>query len=580
MLTMWLAISSLLSMMPSDDSSPGTSMPRPRVQVVHREDASLPGTSLNLFRDDPWLAYVFGRDLLRRTFTTSEGATRSAFEVVRADGETVEGTARCSSCHGDFALEAGPGVCRLQPGGPLRDVPSLFGVGLKEMLAEAIRVEALKQLDRNGDGWISLEEAADREVWIAPEPGAAKLFFGRADDVNGDGRPDLNPVFEVCLVDAAGTPVVGQRLEDPQVAGYAFHVALFGHGRDGARTSNLRATILYALQGQLGLQAFDPWFDRTSGHEGLFCTTGAGASHWRLDRSADRGTNRTSTDLSLDDPDGDGVRNEVSEGELDVLEWYLLNAPRPTVLDQDATQRKGAELMRSFGCNECHVPDWQFPRDEGLFDRRFFDLRCTQSLKSKELRGDLTLLGSWRGDTFVRDLGQLRVRGIYTDLRQHDLGRKDPATGQPMLLLTRPLWDAGSSAPYLSDASAPSLHDAIMQHGGEAEPSRWAYERSRQTDRYAIQAFLGTLVLPSVEDFVRSVPGHEVHEEKGMNLAPELLTQSFRRYQARVGGKLEEPLPAEAGGFDLRFLRDSDSDGVPDVVDPSPTQPGIVLKIN
>jgi len=65
-----------------------------------------------------------------------------------------------------------------------------------------------------------------------------------------------------------------------------------------------------------------------------------------------------------------------------------------------------------------------------------------------------------------------------------------------------------------------------------------------------------------------------------MNLAPELMTQSFRRYRARVGGKLEESLPAEAFGFDLRYLRDSDADGVPDVVDPSPTKPGMVLKRN
>jgi hypothetical protein len=65
-----------------------------------------------------------------------------------------------------------------------------------------------------------------------------------------------------------------------------------------------------------------------------------------------------------------------------------------------------------------------------------------------------------------------------------------------------------------------------------------------------------------------------------MNLAPEFMTQSFRRYQVRVGGKLAETLPPEATGFDLRFLRDSDSDGVPDVVDPSPTKPGIELKKN
>jgi hypothetical protein len=120
----------------------------------------------------------------------------------------------------------------------------------------------------------------------------------------------------------------------------------------------------------------------------------------------------------------------------------------------------------------------------------------------------------------------------------------------------------------------------VLQHGGEAEGARRAYELASEADRYAIQAFLGSLVLPSVEDLDTSMRGHEALVGRDMSLAPELLTQSFRRYESRVGGTIEGPLPSAAIGFELRFLRDSDADGVPDVVDPSPTKPGIELKIN
>jgi hypothetical protein len=43
----------------------------------------------------------------------------------------------------------------------------------------------------------------------------------------------------------------------------------------------------------------------------------------------DRGRRRGRTGLSLDDPDGDGYCEEISEGDLDVAEWYLLNHPAP-----------------------------------------------------------------------------------------------------------------------------------------------------------------------------------------------------------------------------------------------------------
>ena len=43
------------------------------------------------------------------------------------------------------------------------------------------------------------------------------------------------------------------------------------------------------------------------------------------------------------------------------------------------------------------------------------------------------------------------------------------------VFLTRPLWGLAETAPYLHDGRAPTVHDAIVLHGGEATAARDAY---------------------------------------------------------------------------------------------------------
>jgi CxxC motif-containing protein (DUF1111 family) len=62
---------------------------------------------------------------------------------------------------------------------------------------------------------------------------------------------------------------------------------------------------------------------------------------------------------------------------------------------------------------------------------------------------------------------------------------------------TPPLWGVADSAPWLHDGRAQTLAAAISLHGGEAEPSRTAWERLSLAEQWALLAFLASLAAPA-----------------------------------------------------------------------------------
>ena len=79
-------------------------------------------------------------------------------------------------------------------------------------------------------------------------------------------------------------------------------------------------------------------------------------------------------------------------------------------------------------------------------------------------------------------------------------GKESPApSGEagPTEWRTTPLWGAASSAPYLHDGRAATLHDAIALHGGEAELTSRRYAALAPLDRQAVLDFLRSQVAPS-----------------------------------------------------------------------------------
>ena len=207
---------------------------------MHTTDPLLAGGSLYLQQVDPWLGYLWGRELTQREFTPAEGVFG---EVSKPDGVLLPDGAThmmsrdhvnsCMTCHNTPYRDAGAGTTIPKNGGTGRNTPHLFGAGLIEMLGGELCLAALRLADDDRNGWIDLLEAKDKRFLYRPLPAdGAELDFGRFDDQNLDGQPDLNQLLYIVYVDGQGNriPWAG-KLTDPGVKGYRLEVQVFGHSQ-------------------------------------------------------------------------------------------------------------------------------------------------------------------------------------------------------------------------------------------------------------------------------------------------------------------------------------------------------------
>ena len=61
------------------------------------------------------------------------------------------------------------------------------------------------------------------------------------------------------------------------------------------------------------------------------------------------------------------------------------------------------------------------------------------------------------------------------------------------------------TAPYLHDGRATTLSEAILWHGGEAEPARNGFDNLDDAEKISLLAFLRTLRTPGMLDGSRGV---------------------------------------------------------------------------
>jgi hypothetical protein len=594
----------------------GLSIKTPRIRVVHTTDPRLPGGSMYLQQVDPWLGYQWGRNLTQREFRERDGVYGGAGKLdglLLADGRSrmmSRGhTNSCAICHNTPYRDGGAGATIAKNGGEGRNTPHMFGAGLVEMIGQQIRLEALAIADTNRDGWISKAEARGKRCVVSNLPRGvagdrAEIDFGRFDDLDGDGKPDLNPLFSIIYVDKNGKRLAGARdLRSPGVAGYTFEVQCFGFGHLALPgrppvSTTLRSFIATPFDIHMGLQAYDPTtlndpdgdgFAQVSNPGCLQCVTAAGK---------DLGRSRGPTGISLDDPDGDGYCEEISEGDLDVSEWYLLNHPAPARGPVTGEVRRGERLFKRIGCARCHVPDWHLPaanptaRDytrRCAGDRRFFELDVTYNEEADRLEGKLVYLADRRGGLWLPRRRAYTVRGIYTDFKYHDLGKAFYQVQFDGSVIRRwrtsPLWGAGTTAPYGHDGASLTLHEVIRRHGGESLASRRAYTALSAVGRRAVVAFLESLVLYQTDRLPCDLDGDGKISEHFVVAGQDTGYERFNpEWLFRVPGRIEGPVRVggerltsyaltnvrEAYGLDLKYLRDSDGDGFPDVIDPAP----------
>jgi hypothetical protein len=599
----------------------GLSIKVPRIRVVHTTDPALEGGSMYLQQADPWLGYQWGRTLTLRNFRERDGVYGGAGMldgIILADGVSKmmdRGHANsCGACHNVPYRDAGAGMTIPKNGGAGRNTPHLFGGGLMEMIGLQMRLQALACADANRDGWISREESRGKRCRISNLPSTVSgqrldIDYGSFDDLDGDGLPDLNPVFFPIFVDAQGKRLPAARnWQSPGVAGYTIEVQVFGFGHLNLPlrppiSTTLRSFSATPFDIHSGLQACDPTTLISAYGDGLARVSNAGAQQFTTAGGKDKAAKRGPTGISQDDPDRDGYCEEITEGDLDVVEWYLLNHPSPARGRTTPEVSAGERLFHRAGCAECHVPDWHLfasaagaPDYTNRFpgDRRFFELHVAYNDKTDRLEGRLHYLADRKDNRWQPRRQAYTVRGVYSDFKYHDVG---PEFAQMQFdgsvihyWRTTPLWGLATTAPYGHDGASLDVDCVIRRHAGEALASRQAYVSLTENERRQMLAFLQNLVLYQTDQLPCDLNGDGKIDPHFMVQGVDTGLERFNpEWLFRVPGKIEGPVKnvlgeritsqaltnvRQAYGLNLKYLVDSDGDGFPDVIDPAPQKRG------
>ena len=204
------------------------------------------------------------------------------------------------------------------------------------------------------------------------------------------------------------------------------------------------------------------------------------------------------------DLDGDGVIHEVTPGDVTALVAFQAKLPPPIErLPGDADLARvveyGREQFGAIGCTSCHIP--ALPLESLVFtEPNEFNLGRDLRPGSVErlLEIDLTELAG----SFERDEEGRYLIPIYSDLRRHEMG--DTLDDEEVIQagvptdhwMTRRLWGFVSEPPFLHNGRALLISEAIVAHGGEAEPAKTRFLQLPQDDQDAIVEFLQTLQIP------------------------------------------------------------------------------------
>jgi RNA polymerase sigma factor (sigma-70 family) len=202
---------------------------------------------------------------------------------------------------------------------------------------------------------------------------------------------------------------------------------------------------------------------------------------------------------------------DMTETDCDALVAYIRALPAPVVIDPSGPHgaremEEGRRLFVAVGCATCHMPS----------------------------------------------LGD--VQGIYSDLLLHDMGPSlsdsgtyygfqspDPFVGPTAQeWRTPPLWGYRDSGPYLHDGRARNLEQTVALHEGQARESAHRFFALTSQDRFQIEAFLKSLVAPSLAAVSGMVLAADLetrvlHDEQG---EPEIAVRR-RRDEAAARGEHE-----------------------------------------
>ena len=446
-------------------------------------DWSTPDSSSFIIARDPFRAIRRGRQIFQRKFLHSQGQgplANDGIGDINTDISLGAGVSdSCAGCHGRPRGAAGVGgdvVTRPDS----RDAPHLFGIGLKEMLADEITTDLRLLRSQAIDEW-RLTHRATSKVLLSKG-----IEFGTI-TIRDDGQIDASQVRGV----------------NPDLRVRPF----FAHGGK----ISIRESAIGAFNEEMGLQSVDA--DLMRAHNGARITTRSGME---LDGSNDR-IEAPPTEAATADPDQDGIPNEIPTSLVDFMEFYLLNYFKPALYQQTPQTEHGRRLFVKSGCAGCHIPDVPINRDrrvadvETVFDQErgiFNSLFATANPLFATVDDHL-----WFPALKQPRLRPFLVQNIFTDLKRHNLGpnfyeRNFDGTTRTEFL-TAPLWGVGSSGPYGHDGRSITLREVILRHGGEAQAARNAFAGLSPEQQERVISFLNSLVLFPPDDTASNLdPGN------------------------------------------------------------------------
>jgi mono/diheme cytochrome c family protein len=475
---LWLAASArILGQLVDKNKAPNTAsegISRPLMngayptQIGDGRSGTDPNASQNVIAFDPFRAIRRGRQLFQRKFTRLDGqgpGLGDGFGNVDVDLTIGAGLAdSCAACHGRPRGSGGfGGDVATRPDS--RDAPHLFGLGLKEMLADEITT------DLRAIRTAALAEASRIRAPVTRSLTSKGVSYGRIHALP-DGNVDTSEV-EGIDTDLRVRP-------------------FFAHGG----TISIREFVVGALKAEMGLaMAADP--DLVAAHSGPVMTP----SGMRLD-----GTTDTIEQPPLEEGDLGTVEQRTAL--VDFLEFYMLNYFKAGTSEETPEVRHGRKLFEDAGCATCHTPDLQilrdrrvadvetaFDPDNGNFNRLFATARLLLSNPSSIGQDNVAKVPAYQ---------PFLVKNIYTDFKRHDLGptfheRNYDGTMRTDFMTT-PLWGVGTTAPYGHDGRSINLTEVILRHGGEAATARDEFAKLSRPNRDALIAFLNSLVIFPPDD--------------------------------------------------------------------------------
>lgn len=441
-------------------------------------DIFTPGSSSYIIARDPARAIRRGRQVFQRKFTFNQSAgprvnDDSTGNIQNNPALGAGLVDSCAGCHGRPRGAAGfGGDVATRPDS--RDSPHLFGLGLKEMLADEI-TETLRAIRAN-----AIQQAANKNVPVTLQLKSKGINYGFI-------KALPNGTVDTSRVDGV----------DPDLRVRPF----FAHGGE----FSIRAFAVGAFKDEMGLEAVDPILCAAS--DPVHPVKTVSIAGLVFDPALNK-IKRPPTCSKTEDNDGDGVANEIDAALIDYMEFYLLNYFKPGTGELSKnTEKRGVKLLEITGCTVCHVQNLRIKRDRRVADvETEFDPK--RGIFNRLFATATTLFTAVNdGRPFPLLLPQEQpfvVRNIFTDFKRHDLGpafheRNYDGTLQTKFM-TAPLWGVGSTAPYGHDGRSINLKEVILRHGGEALQARNRFAHLDEESQKMIIDYLSALIIFPPDD--------------------------------------------------------------------------------